>query len=119
MLRSDSNSSCDYRQGSFAAAGNASNMEGCQQEDSLDFLHQALPFNLSELDDDLLAPPLAVQDSKNDTSFLYLAAPFELAGLDDDLLAAPDSSTDKDAWLHQAAPFNLQEMNDDLLGCMI
>jgi hypothetical protein len=92
------------------------------------WLHQAAPFDLSLMNDDLLEFSTST-DSKdsndsnastaNTHTFLHLAAPFDLDQLDDNLLSTSDSSTDKDAWLHQAAPFDLQDMDDDLLGGMI
>jgi hypothetical protein len=118
MLRSDSSSSYSDHHVSGSAAGDASDSQCCQQEgetanqSALDFLHQAPPFNLAELDDNLLAPTLAAQDSKHrDTAFLYQASPYDLSELDDDLLSTSDSMADKDAWLYQAPPFDLDQMD--------
>jgi hypothetical protein len=130
MLRTNSSSSCGSHQESYSAARDASNTNNCLQEcvsDSKDtWLHQAPPYDLSQMNDDLLEFTHS-NDSNNSngsndsmSAFLHLAAPFDPNQLDDNLLASTDSSTDKDAWLHQAPPFfDLQDMDDDLLCGMI
>jgi hypothetical protein len=123
MLRSNSASSYAGSQGSDFAAGEVLSSLHCQQDgvssDKDTWLHQAAPYNLAEMDDDLLALPVTVLDirSNNCAAFLYQALPFVLAELNDDLLASSDSMADMDnSWLQQAGPFDLEAMDDDLLG---
>jgi hypothetical protein len=71
---------------STSIASNGSNDSNGNNDSMFAFLHLAAPFDLDQLDDNLLAAP----DSSTDKdAWLHQAPPFsDLAALNDDLLSA-------------------------------
>jgi hypothetical protein len=114
MLRSDSSSSYTDHHGSdtaadAAAAGSVScQQEGVSDSDKDAWMHQAPPYDLSQLDDNLLEK-FSVSQVTN-TTWLHLAAPFDLALLNDNLLSAQDCVSV--SYMCSANPLFLPQMHE-------
>jgi hypothetical protein len=116
MLRSDSNSSYTGHQGSGdaadAAASAATGSVPYQQEGVSDFgrapwLHQAPPYDLSQMDDNLLS---CSESQVSNNTWLHLAGPFDLALLNDNLLSAQDCVSV--SYMCQANPIFLPQITE-------
>lgn len=113
MLRSDSDSSYTDQQGLAAASDAAASSESRQHEgvsgsDREAWLHQAPPFDLSQMDDNLLA---FSESQVSTNTWLHLAGPYHLALLNDNLLSVEDCVSV--SYMCQANPLFLPQMDND------